>query len=365
MKERESNFDLLRIIATIAVVAIHVSGYYASAITTKYWLGEEYTSHMLSTSLYRVVSSFAVPVFVMLSGKFALSKSQNRNFKYYYRKEIYSIGIPILIFSAFYFLYGIVRCIAVGVIGHKSVIEIVSGGGKLIVNLIKGKPFYHLWYVYMMAGVFVLVPIIIRIRDAVGERNFNKFAIVFFVMSTLGLHTSAHELMWDPGYSFGFVGYFIIGYIISKKSDCKNNKKGIGMISLGFFVLIVLAYLLYIKGTNGIGHTDTLANWAGASSPLVAVVSVLIFAGFSKLDIKKDFSKLARLCFTIYLFHAGIWDMVSIFITRTMDNRLIIPMMSLFVFFVSWLASIIWIRLWNKIDARWNLSNQFCNILGL
>ncbi|MDO5157158.1 MAG: acyltransferase family protein [Eubacteriales bacterium] len=131
MKERESNLDLLRIIATIAVVAVHVSGYYASAITTQYWLGDEYTSHVLTTSLYRVVSSFAVPVFVMLSGKFALSKPQNKNYKYYYKKELCSIGIPMLTFTVLYFLYGNIRNLATGLISHKSVVEIMAGGGQV------------------------------------------------------------------------------------------------------------------------------------------------------------------------------------------------------------------------------------------
>lgn len=216
-----------------------------------------------------------------------------------------------------------------------------------------------------MLGVFLLVPVIIRIREVIGEKAFKICGIIFFVMSTIGLFTSSHELMWDPGYSFEFVGYFIMGSIMGQTTDRKNNKKGIGMVLSGFLVMMILSWLLYINGTNGIGNAYTLSKWTGAGSPPVAIASVLIFTGFSKLDVKMDFSKLAGMCFTIYLFHAGVWDVISKIITVKMDSRIVIPMMVLLVFFLSWALSIVWHRFWNVMDNRWKLSNRLCSRIGL
>lgn len=353
----------------IAVITIHISGNYADAVTTEYWLGGAYTEHVLITSMVRMMSSFAVPVFVMLSGVFALGNQNNKDCKAYYKKEFRNIGVPTLVFSILYFLYGNLRDIATGLISNNTTIEIYAGGiSGRIRDLITGKAFYHLWYVYMIAGVFLLAPLIIRIKDEVGEKRFEKIAIVFFVISTLGLYTSTHELMWDPGHSFDFLGYFMMGYVISRNSKEKNGWKAAVLILSGLLILAAAACFIYFDCANQAGYEgydELLGGLVGAGSPPVAAASVLIFAGFSKLEVRWNVSKLAKLSFSMYLLHAGVWDILSIFITKEMDSRIVIPAMVLLVFFLSWVAAFAWNRIWDKTEDKLHISEKLCKVIGL
>lgn len=76
MENRKANFDLLRIVCTIAVICIHVAGKYVDAIDSGDWLGAPYTAHMLFNCIFNVTARFAVPCFIMLSGAFTLSNEK-------------------------------------------------------------------------------------------------------------------------------------------------------------------------------------------------------------------------------------------------------------------------------------------------
>ena len=80
-KDRESNFDLLRIISAFAVIILHVSYWFlkiddASAFSNCHFL----------TLLLTSITRFAVPCFFMLSGAFILADERNADYKYFYKK---------------------------------------------------------------------------------------------------------------------------------------------------------------------------------------------------------------------------------------------------------------------------------------
>lgn len=355
MYNRKNSYDLLRILATIAVIVIHVSANYMIAITDNNWLGTLYTEHFLSTSLFNLCSRFAVPVFVMLSGALALDNNNNRDYKYYYKKIFLSVGVNTIIFSILYFLYGTALGLASNIYRGEFSLEFLGGGVK---NLLTGKPFSHMWYMYMMVGIYLLVPFVIRIKDEIRGKMFDRFIIIFFLASTIGLYTSTHDVMWDPGYSYGFLGYFLMGYVIKKSVSEEKSWKSTVLIISGMLVLTIAAYFRYIQGINGISDNDLNYTLVEPSSPFVVLASLLIFAGFSKLSLEINFTKISKWCFEIYLIHAGIWNILSRFITPAMDSRVVIPIMSAVVFILSWLMSLIWRKFCKKIEARWNITER-------
>ena len=170
--------------------------------------------------------------------------------------------------------------------------------------------------------------------------------------------------MWDPGFSFGFHGYFIMEYVIRKKVQ-ENNRDALILIIGGVLVLLGVAYFLYTKGVNGIGNKELLDNLTGASTLPVAIASILIFAGFSKLKIRKNIMKLSKQSFEIYLFHAGIWDVCSIIITKDMDSKVVIPLMIVIVSVLAYIMTIFWQYLWKWIEVKWSVSDKLCKLLKL
>lgn len=351
---RESNYDLLRIVSCIAVIAIHISGTYMNAITDKEVFGELYTDHMLSTIFYYTLSRFAVPCFVMLSGAFILSDERNKEYKYFYKKSINSIGITTMFFSLIYFLYYIILACA-------SII-FLGGGVKLLFkpvrSIIIGAPFYHMWYLYMLIGVYLLAPIVIRFKSSIEEKTFKKIAWTFLVIASLSVLTSTHKLYWDIGFSFCYLGYFMIGFELRKWSlNKKSNFRGVILIILGIAIELIPVYLQYKYLVDNIDRNEAyeylLIDW---QAPLIVVSSVLIFIGFSLLDVKKDFGKLSSHTFLIYLFHAGVWTILNTILIYTIgiegDNRVVIPIMIVLVFLISYLLSILYKKIKNKINIK-------------
>lgn len=72
----------------------------------------------------------------MLSGAFILDNDKNMEYKKFYSKSFAKLGVPTIIFSVLYILYRIPSCFA----GDD------KGIGTLLMDIVKGMPMYHMWY---------------------------------------------------------------------------------------------------------------------------------------------------------------------------------------------------------------------------
>lgn len=88
--------DNSRIIATFAVVFLHVAGFFLNAgMDSQYWwFGNIFSSF----------SKWCIPVFVMISGALLLSPDKTESMETFYRKRVSKIFIPILFWSMLYSL---------------------------------------------------------------------------------------------------------------------------------------------------------------------------------------------------------------------------------------------------------------------
>lgn len=363
---RESNYELLRIISALAVIAIHVSGSYTVAITSAPWFGTTYTDNMFINCLYNAISRFAVPCFIMISGAFTLDNEKNCEFKYYYGKMLKSLGVTVIIISGLYFLYSSLQAIVAVVVRGREVTRLFVP----LQDVIIGEPYYHLWYLYMMVGIFILTPVIIRLKKEVGDFIFTKIAIIFFPLAILSLWTSTHKLNWDLGYSFCYLGYYMLGYVLRKKfQPYKNNLWACSVVMVGFLILTGMAYLRYRQGIAAIPDSKLTYQLVVDYCPLPALASVMIFSGFSMLHIDTcvwgGVNKLASISFEIYLFHAGIWDIVRWTIKGDMDSRIVIPTAIVLVFALSAILSVLYKKLWRIIDRKVNITYKLTKYFRL
>lgn len=364
--QRENKYDLLRTFSALAVICIHVSQTYVDGATsTDLWGGQYYTEHMLTSCLYNSLSRFAVPCFIMLSGAFTLDNPKNADFKFFYRKTLTKIGIPTIIFSFLYLLYSCCVSVTSVIVGHSQINRMF----KLFIDLIKGLPYYHMWYLYMMILVYLLTPIIIRLKRDIGEKNFVKVAVTFLPFAMLSAWTSQHELYWDLGLSFCYLGYYMIGYVIRKRFEgMERNLKGYICIFFGLLIELVAAYLKYIRVSNGQSDDQFVYSVIGPYAPFICLASLFIFTGFSLLSIKKRWAeKIAGKSMLIYLFHAGIWNVMShiiiSFIGINHDNRIAIPVSIIIVFIVSYVCSTIYELFWKKIDNKYSITTKIVHLV--
>lgn len=338
MRNRENNYDLLRLISSIAIVVLHVSASYLEAVTDPGVFGELYTRGIVWSSLYNVFGRFAVPCFIMLAGAFALSVDDNCDYIKYYQSVFKKIYIPTLIFSGLYVAYSIMLTILSIIIGGKENIF------QPIIDAAKGIPFSHMWYLYMMIGIYLLVPVIIRIKKTISFKWYTFVATLMMVVSSIGFLLSSNEIKWEPGFSVRFVAYFIFGDIIRThiNNERKSNKKAFMCIVGACLVLGLVTYFRVLQANAGIANEDLKLKLIDPLCPLIIIASLLIFFGFSFIKIKANLSGIASLTFYIYLVHAGIWSVMLLVIKRVgfaWNNAIVIPASILIVFMISWLVS--------------------------
>lgn len=328
-KNRENNYDLLRIICTLAVISIHVSStYWRTAVNFDIWTARDMMNTIV-VCLYYACSSFAVPCFVMLSGAFILDDERNSEFRYFYKKTFIKLGIPMIAFSILYFLYYFMVCVAQVLLKGMEYNILLTP----IMKWIKGVPFYHMWYLYMMIGVYLLAPIVIRLKKEVGEDKFVRISLVFVVLACISVCTSSHRLYWDIGLSFCYLGYFAMGYVIRKWAmNKKSNVYGLGLIVIGLGIEAVIGYVKYLQIMDNISD-DTLTD---PYCPLILIASICIFGGVSMIRIGKNLGKIAALTFPVYLVHAGVWDLIGPRVDLINANCIIaMPLFIIVVFLIS------------------------------
>lgn len=168
MKAREANFDLLRIICMVAIILIHVSSdFVAASFAYNVTEGGVFSGNLFLSFLFDTIPRFAVPCFVMLSGGFILADKRNTNFRYFYGKSLRNVGIQAILFSLGYTLYGII----------KRIMRIRMEGGSLsslfypIYLLLIGKPFFHMWYLFMLMMLYLMTPLILILEDGLKRRG--------------------------------------------------------------------------------------------------------------------------------------------------------------------------------------------------
>jgi surface polysaccharide O-acyltransferase-like enzyme len=251
----------LRVISLFAVVILHTT----SPVLETYNKGP--LSIWLIGDFYNTLTRFAVPVFVMISGALLLHREYELGD--FLKKRLIRIVIPFLFWSCIYIAYEFYN-------------EDLTYTGlnwdtvHQALHLLKVGSSYHLWYVYMLIGLYLFVPIIsIFIRNAT-QNEILYFLIVWFVVMALGQpYLSKFKPSLDLRYFEGFVGYLVLGHYLAFKPI---TKKRTGLWALLFIaclgVFSVGTYLLY-QHYNGI---STLL-YEPLSPPIVLMATSVFMLG--------------------------------------------------------------------------------------
>lgn len=185
--KHKSEIDVLRIAAVCAVVMIHIAAVYSVKVETC----DELIWRI--SLIYNCASRWAVPVFVMISGVLILNlKCKEMIFTCpisFYRRRFAKILVPMLFFSV---AYMVIRYVRDGVLAE-----------QLFIDLVCGRPYYHLWFLYMIAMLYLCVPVIGYFYFMFPER------VVFLVAAFCVLGAP-----YFGGWVYGvipYIGYFLIG----------------------------------------------------------------------------------------------------------------------------------------------------------
>lgn len=153
--QRIAYFDVLRILATFAVIVLHLSA--------QHWADTDvYSRAWQAFNLYDSAVRWAVPVFVMISGALFLSGSQSIG--HILKKNVSRLVTAFIFWSALYAVF------MVNFEGCPTTL--------ILQQFLNGH--YHMWFLFMIVGLYLIVPFLRPIvRDEKLLRYFLLLTLIF------------------------------------------------------------------------------------------------------------------------------------------------------------------------------------------
>ncbi|WP_187626364.1 acyltransferase [Selenomonas caprae] len=295
--DRQNNYDLLRIIAALAVICNH---------TTDYYICHPQENDLWFSCVVWSLVSVAVPIFFMLSGAFLISNDKNADCRYFYKHSLGKLGIPLLVFTIFYISWYVGISLVKMALGKEGIVGIVSVA-KYIVTGWHGHP---LWFMYTLLGIYCFIPLLVRIRKYTTVNCFRKYGAIFSLWCVISFLDINIGTSWNIGLVACYMGYVVSGYILYDLLLSKKNN---------FVAAICLICALLIGAGNGmmlyeyVLATGELRNvWvSSAGAPLMVIEAVLVFVGFAFIRIKINLFRLSVLTFPVYLIHKFVLEVLQ------------------------------------------------------
>jgi len=198
--------DNLRAFATFAVILLHVSApilyKYGSISNFSWWIGNIYDSSV----------RFCVPIFLMLSG--ALMYPKTYELSDFFKKRFSRILFPFVFWSLVYILHDLSIKFYNGDVMTMKEIAVV------IFTKVKDGASYHLWYIYMLIGIYMIFPIFQKWINNSTKKDIMYYLLVWGIVIIIGLpFFNRFKMNIDFRYFSGFLGYTILGYFLAVKVE--------------------------------------------------------------------------------------------------------------------------------------------------
>jgi len=282
----------LRLVALYAVIILHCTApllmQYGKVTMPDWWMAD----------FLNAAVRFAVPAFVMVTG--ALLLHREYEIGDFLKKRLIRVVLPFLFWSLVYVWYSWYN-------------EDITFGSNAWANItlvllqLKNGAAYHLWYVYMLIGLYFFIPVIGKFVRNASEKEILYFLIVWFaVMLITQPYLAKYNPAVDMHYFAGYAGYLVLGhYLAFKDFNVKHLRAWMGALFIFSIAFIAAGSWLVIS----------YPAWPGTMfyepvNPAVLMLSASIFIVFKLASPKlspmfvriRDFA--GKYNYGIYLGHA-------------------------------------------------------------
>ncbi len=224
--------DRLRNLATFLVVAIHVAASVAMNSTDFHTFWWRYGN------FWNSLARPGVPIFVMLSGYLLLGKDYPTAM--FLKKRFSRVLVPSLFWMLVYCFYNFLSK------GYPN--DPIS----ILKTLFEGPVHFHLWFIYLILGLYLLYPIL---RPWVRQAKDSDFFYLFIccALASWGYKIADVFFDWQFGLAWDFfsnnTGYFVLGYYLGTKTLATENTNHLKPWNLNKTQMLVLSILLISIGT--------------------------------------------------------------------------------------------------------------------
>lgn len=301
MKERVIWVERLRIAAMLSVVMLHVLSKGIGNLEVNTFPWEVYNAG-------RCLVKWGVPVFVMISGIFLLNKRET-TMQELKSKIGHILGVLVFwlcVYAAvslinYYLSHGMLDRTAL-----HSAVQILCFG------------YVHLWYLYMLLGLYVILPFLRKLTDKrIIEYYiflFVLFNICYNILQNIETDTASNFLKFINLFQIrsmaGFAGYLFLGYYLYHFEINKVLKKIIYVCGVLAFPISVL--LTHIHEGN---YFITDGNFSVVNFSTAVFIFLLYKDHVSNLENnssrKETVKKISSVSLGIYLLHPAVLGYVN------------------------------------------------------
>lgn len=290
--------DLLRCLATLAVVVLHCAG-------------ATLASELPSSTRFFVLNlldggvRWAVPMFIMLSGMFLLDPQKPMSTRKWLG-HVRRIALTLLLWGGLYALWDARSA-------HLGLEWLLEG----LISLVAGRLHYHLWFLPMLLGLYLLIPPLRALIQGGSRRTLWYITGLWFAV-TVCLNTLYGFFPGGLGQSWlnmlnlynlaGYGGYFLLGYLLK---TCEIRP----WAERSLYLLGLLGLAATCTGTRLLSQSAGVFQdrLYGYLTPNVCLTAAALFLLCRRLapGRGKVWSHLAPLTFGVYLLHPLILELAQ------------------------------------------------------
>jgi len=285
--------DTCRIIATFGVILIH------AAAPVFYNFHSTPLDFFLSANLLDSFARVSVPLFVMLSGSLLLQSTHTTIMIW---RRVIKILIPLIVWSLIYLCW------------NNNWLHNSYSLSDAFYKMLAGPVIHHLWFAYMIIGIYILLPLLKIISDTLNQNK--NFAVYFFtcwfIINSITVYFPLVSLKSLNLSNFmGWPGIFLLGRYVNNKSYFLKISRTT-LLSLYITGSLTTFFLTWLFMNGSSTPDETAYNYL---SPNVVIASISAFIFIRSITIPlamhKTLKFLSGLTFTVYLMHLLVIELLS------------------------------------------------------
>ncbi len=333
--------DLLRALATFAVVLLHTAA--------QNWPAKDITFGQWNVfNIYDSLAQWAVPMFIMLSGILFLDKDREFSIKRLYTHSVFRIAVAFVIWSFLYALYQVYS----------------EGGGVARVIALTLEGHYHMWFLFMITGLYVITPLLRKLTLKEMKYFLILSYILCFIMPTIiefknaakifmeeGMLAMAADRLFLPYEKFmeylkiDYLFYFMAGYYLCHREISKKKYDVLLILSVISLVFTISfsAFVTFFKGSAYGIYDPFTVNMSLVTIGIFIFVKERFSGGYTAgKGLGRAVSFISEMSFGIYLAHPMLLELLSNELsvnTLSFSPVLSVPVITVLVFTVSALVT--------------------------
>ena len=229
-----------------------------------------------------------------------------------------------------------------------------------IKNVLTGG-YYNLWFMFMLFGLYLLTPVIIRIKKSISNKSYCIVSVILMVFAVVSQSTTIYGVSYSYGTIISYMAYFIIGSVVYE--NLKKGKKYAVIFSCLSLITFVCAFLFrYVTKYEAYALDPNRSFF----SPFIVIGSIFLFIAFSNISIGHRYKKLPEKTYYIYMFHTVCYlTIFSVMGKRMIVNEIVtILIITCVTLIVSWIASTVYLCIWNALEKKFGWKEKWNKIFS-